>query len=454
MMNIENTKYTEDFEGEESLSKEVQELLDSKNIPSEEEIYPYKNINIGRDNLSAFQLYRKFKNGIIKLDPEFQREGNIWTPKQKSELIESILIGIPLPILYLKEDKEGNWILIDGRQRLSTIFDFMDNKFSLSNLTILKKLNSHQFKENEEKRFDKTNLILNTSDRGKIEDVNLTLHIIKEPTPEKLTYDLFDRVNRGGTRLNNQEMRNAIYQGSATSFLKTLSRLSSFKLATSHISSARMKDRYLVLRFISFYLWRKNISKDIDSKETSKIEYKSDLEDFLAKSMIFLNTLELNISLNNYDDLRLDKQKLNLITKKNEKILIEEADDLYLKLLYSFNTSMINIYDAFQNNSFRLPKKDSGVIRPINMALFEVITYFFIELEHEFQQNKDLIINEYNNLINNVDFHNTQKEEDDFIKSLTYTVDSNKSVFRRFGIIDKKIKLIKDNVKNNQNKRF
>jgi hypothetical protein len=448
MENIEDTKYKEEFEGEESLSNEAQELLNSKSIPSDEETYPYKNINIGRDNLSAFQLYRKFKNGIIKLDPEFQREGNIWTPKQKSELIESILIGIPLPILYLKEDKEGNWILIDGRQRLSTIFDFMDNKFILSNLTILKQLNNHQFKENEEKRFDKTPLILNTSDRGKIEDVNLTLHIIKEPTPEKLTYDLFDRVNRGGTRLNNQEMRNAIYQGSATSFLKTLSRLSSFKLATSHISPNRMKDRYLVLRFISFYLWKKNMSKDIDSKDTSKIEYKSDLEDFLAKSMIFLNTLNFKITLNNYDDLRLDKQNLNLITKKNEKIQIEEANELYLKLLYSFNKSMINIYEAFQGNSFRLPKKVGGVIRPINMALFEVITYFFIELENEFQENKELIINEYNNLINNVDFNNTKREEDDFIKSLTYTVDSNKSVFRRFGIIDKKIKLIKDYVKN------
>jgi hypothetical protein len=101
-----------------------------------------------------------------------------------------------------------------------------------------------------------------------------------------------------------------------------------------------------------------------------------------------------------------------------------------------------------------LPKKEGGVIRPINMALFEVITYFFIELEHEFKDNKNLIINEYNKLINNVDFHDTKREEDDFIKSLTYTVDSNKSVFRRFGIIDRKIKLIKDNVKYNKNKRF
>jgi hypothetical protein len=445
---INNNSEFNDFEGEESLSNEAQEVLDKK--PSDEETYPYKNINIGRDNLSAFQLYRKFKNGIIKLDPEFQREGNVWTQKQKSELIESILIGIPLPILYLKEDKNGNWILIDGRQRLSTIFDFMDNKFPLSNLTILKQLNNYKFREEEKEKsiIEKSNFILNTSDRGKIEDVNLTLHIIKEPTPEKLTYDLFDRVNRGGTRLNNQEMRNAIYQGSATSFLRTLSRLTSFKQATSNISPVRMKDRYLVLRFISFYLWKKGISKDIDSKETSKIDYKSDLEDFLAKSMVFLNTLEFKVSKNDFDNLYFSKKKQLIISKDTNEIVIEQADELFMRILYSFDTSMKNIYEAFGKNSFRLPKKDGGVIRPINMALFEVITYFFIELEHEFSNNKELIIDEYSNLINNIDFTTTTNDEDDFIKSLTYTVDSNKSVYRRFGIIDKKIRLIKSHVKN------
>ena len=304
----------------------------------------------------------------------------------------------------------------------------------LSNLTILKTLNGYSFKESETKT-DEKSLILNTTDRGKIEDVNLILHIIKEPTPEKLTYDLFDRVNRGGTRLNNQEMRNAIYQGSATGFLKALSLLKSFKLATSNISSTRMKDRYLVLRFVSFYLWRKNISKDIDSKESSKIEYKSDLEDFLAKSMMFLNTLEFKFNVNDVNN--------------ESEIVVEKADDIFIRIFKSFDTSMSNIFDAFNENSFRLPKKDGGVRRPINMALFEVITYFFIELESEYLSHKDFIISEYYKLINNYDFEISKKEEDDFIESLTYTVDSNKSVYRRFEIIDKKIKLIKGYVKNN-----
>jgi len=440
---IEKEGYKEDFEGEGTLSAEAKELLGNSIPQDEEEIYPYKNINIGKDNLSAFQLYRKFKNGIIKLDPEFQREGNVWSPKQKSELIESILIGIPLPILYIKENKNGEWFIIDGRQRLSTIFDFIDNEFELSKLTILKDLNSYKFSSNSESK----ELILSTTERGKIEDVNLTLHIIKEPTPDKLTYDLFDRVNRGGTRLNNQEMRNAIYQGSATSFLKVLSKLASFKKATSNLSSTRMKDRYLVLRFVSFYLWKKNISIDIDSSDKSKIEYKSDLEDFLAKSMVFLNSMKFSIVEEDFDDLVYDKNLQQFITKKNKLIVIKEADKLYQEILHSFDESMLNIFKVFKDNSFGLPKKDGGVRRPINMALFEVATYFFIELRNEYHENKKMIVHEYNYLIENKVFNESKDEKDDFVKSLTYIVDSNKSVYKRFNIIDNRIKFIKSNVK-------
>ncbi|MBE0392842.1 DUF262 domain-containing protein [Flavobacterium sp. PL002] len=430
----------DEIEGEETLSNEAKEKSD-KPETAEDNPYPYENINIGRDNFSAFQLYRKYKENIIKLDPDFQRESNVWNPKQKSELIESILIGIPLPIFYVKQDKKGNLILIDGRQRLSTIFDYMDNKFSLSGLKILSKFNGFLFTGNDEDE-EKT---LKSIYRGKIEDVNLTLHIIKEPTPEKLTYDLFDRVNRGGTRLNNQEMRNAIYQGSSTLFLKTLSKLETFKNVTETISSSRMKDRYLILRFIAFYLWRKKISIDFNTKNS--LDYKSDLEDFLAKTMEYLNSKK-------YEVKQLDLQKEEILTlivkdndiclKKNNEIFVTQSDLIYSNIQFSFEKAMKNIYNLFGNNSFRLPKKDGGTLRPINMALFEVITYFFIELEDEFIEKKEFILDEYWKLINNDLFKISNKEEDDFVGSLTYTVDSNKSVIKRFTIIEKKIKFIKE----------
>ncbi|MBC5834311.1 DUF262 domain-containing protein [Flavobacterium sp. F372] len=439
-MDNELIDHYDEIEGEETLSNEAKEKL-NKTETSEDNPYPYENINIGRDNFSAFQLYRKYKDNIIKLDPDFQRESNVWNPKQKSELIESILIGIPLPIFYVKQDKKGNLILIDGRQRLSTIFDYMDNKFSLSGLKILSKFNGFLFKgkdEDDEKS-------LKSIYRGKIEDVNLTLHIIKEPTPEKLTYDLFDRVNRGGTRLNNQEMRNAIYQGSSTLFLKTLSKLESFKNVTETISPSRMKDRYLILRFVAFYLWRKKITIDFNNR--NPLDYKSDLEDFLAKTMDFLNSKEFEVK-----DLELKSEEILTLTvnnneiclKDNNEIFVIKSDLIFSNIQISFEKAMKNILNLFGNNSFRLPKKEGGTLRPINMALFEVITYFFIELEDEFDEKRKIILDEYNKLINNELFKITNKEDDDFVGSLTYTVDSNKSVIKRFTIIEKKIKYIKE----------
>lgn len=413
-----------DFEGEETLSSHSDE--------SEDDVYPYRNINIARDSLSAFQLYRKYKSDIIKLDPEFQR-ASVWSPKQKSELIESIIIGIPLPILYIKENKEGDWILIDGRQRLSTIFDFMDNKFALSYLSILKDYNGFKFDEERENQHPSSNHkdYLKSNIRGKIEDVNLVLHIIKEPTPERLTYDLFDRVNRGGTRLNNQEMRNAIYQGSSTKFLNTLSKLDVFRSVTSNIPSHRMKDRYLILRTLSFYLWKKNISVDYDSNSKSKIEYRSDLEDFLAKSMKFLN--KKNFTIVDLKDTSYSKDELDALCDK---------DSFYDELFTSFNNAVQNAYRLFGDDCFRLPK-DGKIRRPINMALFEVFMYFFIEIEEYFPEHEKFIVQEYNSLKNNSRFKKSGNEDDNFVKSLTYTVDSNKSVQRRFDIVDESIGLIK-----------
>ncbi|WP_313185667.1 DUF262 domain-containing protein [Sphingobacterium siyangense] len=424
---IENEQI--DFEGEQSLSINSSEGIDE----NEEDVYPYKNINIARDTLSAFQLFRKYENDIIKLDPEFQREG-VWSQKQRSELIESIIIGIPLPILYIKENKDGNWILIDGRQRLSTIFDFMNNKFSLSNLTILKEFNGRKFSEEVERKLiaeSKHKEFLDSNIRGKIEDVNLVLHIIKEPTPERLTYDLFDRVNRGGTRLNNQEMRNAIYQGSSTKFLKTLSKIDTFKLVTSNIPTTRMKDRYLVLRTISFYLWKKKITKE----NGLSIEYRSDLEDFLSKSMRFLNQFPFDIS-------ALDLEKYSL-KEIEEKIICINGP--YSFLIKSFDKAMQNSYELFGDDCFRLPK-DGKIRRPINMALFEVLVYFFIELENEFLTNKEEIIQAYRDLIDNKKFKHSGMEDDNFVKSLTYTVDSNKAVHRRFALVEEAIKQIKGRI--------
>ena len=242
----------EEFEGEETLEPSK----DSR----PENVYPLDNIKITQIQLSIFQLKRKYdKDKSIKLNPEFQRE-DVWKIKQKRELIESVLMGIPLPMIYLSENKNGELVVIDGRQRLTTFFDFMNNKFYLRDLTIIKKNKNIYFdKEIQENKKDKEDR-LSTKERADLEDYQLQINVIKPPTPDRIKFDIFERVNRAGTQLNKQEMRNALYQGNATNLLTKLSNLSIFqKITNKSIKKTRMKDKYIILRFIGFYLWKEQL---------------------------------------------------------------------------------------------------------------------------------------------------------------------------------------------------
>ncbi len=367
------------------LFKEIEgeETLDPSKDSKPENDYPLENIKIDKMQLSVFQLKRKYdKDKSIKLNPDFQREG-VWNIRQKRELIESVLMGIPLPMIYLAENKQGNLVVIDGRQRLTTFFDFMDNKFCLKDLTILKKYENVYFdKENKEN-------VLSTKERADIEDYQLQINVIKPPTPDRIKFDIFERVNRAGTQLNKQEMRNALYQGKATEVLKKLSGLPIFREITNNsIKKTRMKDRYVILRFIGFYLWRENL---LVNDKGEKIEYKSDIDDFLAKVMEFMNAV--------------NDQELDNIS------------NIFAKSLNHLNL-------VFDHNCFRLPSKTEKK-RPINMYLFEALCYFFINIDETIIiNNKQKIKDESNSLKND--------ENSEFYSSLTRSTDSTVSVLSRF----------------------
>ena len=110
------------------------------NSKNEEKVkdYPLENLKVDKGFYTAFELKRKFEKHLIKLDDDFQRE-DVWKPKQKIELIESVLMGLPLPIFYFNQDKKGVLIVVDGRQRLTALFSYMSDEFKLSNLKILPK---------------------------------------------------------------------------------------------------------------------------------------------------------------------------------------------------------------------------------------------------------------------------------------------------------------------------
>lgn len=360
-----NNQDIEEFEGEESLN------------PAQEESeldYP-KNFKVEKAQYSVFELHRKFGKNLIIMDPEeFQRK-DVWNDKQRAELVESILMGIPLPLLYFTEDENGRVIVVDGKQRLTALFMFLDNKLELSKLRILSELNNKKFKNLDQKL------------QADLEDYQLIAYIIKYPTHDRVKFDIFDRVNRGGTILNNQEMRNAIYSGKSTKLLKKLSESESFIKATNNsIKKDRMKDRYLILRFLAFY-----ISKNLKLKDSygNEIFYKGDMNDFLGKIMETINKM---------------------------------PDDDIIKLEEIFINTMINSYNILSSDCFRLPAQNRK--NPINMGLFESLSYLLSD--SEVTKKVEILKQKYNILINNKEFRDS-----------LINIDNSSNVHKRFEIIDK-----------------
>lgn len=279
-------------------------------------------------------------------------------------------MGLPIPVMYLFEDKSANLIVVDGRQRLTAFFEFLDNNYALTELKILKELNGKKFKN------------IDPIYQSKLEDYQLITQVIKPPTPDAIKFQIFDRVNRGGTPLNNQEMRNALYQGNATKLLKKLADSDEFKDATLNgLKSKRMKDKYIILRSIAFYLW---VVKELKSKKGDLIEYKGDMDDFLGKTMEYLNFIS------------------------TEKLLeIEEK----------FILAMKNAKRILGESAFRLSKRENGNKSPINMNVFEIVVYIMIVLGHK--SNLDKIIHEkYLELINSKSFLDNIANHRDFVNKI------------------------------------
>lgn len=183
----------------------------------------------------------------IDLSPDFQRN-LVWNNFQKSRLIESILLRIPLPMFYFSEDEEGRITIVDGLQRISTIKDFMDNKFRLRNLEYL-----HESCEGRYFKDEGTKKGLDAKYLRWFNQTQFSVNVIDPSSPSKVKYDIFRRINTGGKPLNNQEIRNCLAGIGLRDTLRKMTELEEFKSATDYsIRSTRMEDQEVALRFILF----------------------------------------------------------------------------------------------------------------------------------------------------------------------------------------------------------
>ncbi|MCY4673429.1 MAG: DUF262 domain-containing protein [Bacteroidetes bacterium] len=245
--------------------------LELESIESEDEDYSssppeYRIINYPAD-FTLEVLHQQWKSEEIIIPP-FQRRF-VWSKPQASKLIESFLLGLPVPGIFLyRERTTGKYLVIDGQQRLKSIFFYLEGKYFLETQVFrLRGLNK------ESRFYEKSFEELNETDQRNFKNSVLRASIIQQIDPEDSSsiYHIFERLNTGGTSLANQEIRNCIYHGKFVQFLENLNNFPDWrKILGKNNPDKRSKDIELILRFFAI---------------SDPSEYKMPMKDYLSMFM-------------------------------------------------------------------------------------------------------------------------------------------------------------------------
>jgi len=318
-------------------------------------------------------LHRRFLKGKLNVQPSFQRQF-VWDEVKSSRLIESALLDIPIPIVYLSEEDDGKENVIDGQQRLTSFFSFIDGKFKLKKLNVFTELNGRKFNELKEELQDK------------ITTYKIRVIKFKKESDGDLQFEIFARLNLGSVPLNDQELRNCVYRGKFNEVLTELSQDKDFKyLLGIATPDKRMKDRELVLRFASFYF-------------NTYLNYNAPIKKFLNDSMVKYREI------NPVDELNLRN------AFKNTVQIIKSLLD---------NNAFKRFYRGDEKN-----KNGKWETRKFNVSLFDILMSSFArEDKNTVFQNLDRIREAFIDLMT---------QDQDFIDAIELSTSSKKAVTTRF----------------------
>lgn len=283
-----------------------------------------------------------------QLNPSYQRK-KVWDNERKSRLIESFIINIPIPSVFLYEVEYSKYEVMDGQQRISTILDFYNDKFKLSDLELFNELNGFKYSElpdeikrGIDRRYLSAIILLNETASN---DYNAM----------KMKQFVFERLNTGAVRLEPQEIRNALHLGLFNDLLIELANNKTFrKLWKFEVDQTqRMEDCELILRFFSY----KSACKHNISKSTKKIldMYSKIAVQFTASDVnelrkLFLSTIELVYEI--FGDSAF-KSKEN--SKRSEKMI--------------YDTIMLYVSELVENKNYKN-------IRNLSQEKFSIIKKF------------------------------------------------------------------------------
>lgn len=197
-------------------------------------------------------LHQKWRSGDI-LIPKFQR-GYVWKPPQASKLIESFMMGLPVPPVFLATGDDERSIVIDGMQRLLTVFSYLDGAYPKDSIHKGKKFQIVGINENS-RLYGKTFWDLSEDDQRRLKNATLRATIVVQNAPQNdnsSMYEIFERLNTGGTSLEAQEIRGCVYAGGLDDLLGALNIDKDWRdlLGKPH-PDPRMKDREMILRYLA-----------------------------------------------------------------------------------------------------------------------------------------------------------------------------------------------------------
>jgi uncharacterized protein DUF262 len=337
--------------------------------------YPIDTVLIRNENRTVHDVLRRIEQGSFVMDPDFQRDF-IWEAGKQSKLIESVLMRIPLPVFYLAEDDQGRMIVVDGLQRLTTFQHFVNDNLRLK-LPDQVAIDKKRFQD------------LSAKLQNRVEDCNLILYVIDAKVPEQIRLDIFERVN-GGVPLTRQQMRNCLFTGQATRFLKVEAATDLFLKATGRsLKTSTMRDREFVNRFCAFYL----LSLD---------DYRGDMDGFLAQGL----------------------RKMNILKQ-------ESLDSLSAKL----QTSLANNYKVFGQHAFRKHVAGQDSRSPLNASLWDVMSTGLSRYPEDLVEARvDALRAAFYSLLAN----------DELDKAITYAPNDVKKVKYRFAMAEKMFREVFD----------
>lgn len=283
----------------ESKSEELEELDNNENLEDEKELSIKRfDVAVYPADYTLSVLFEKLKSKDI-IVPEFQR-GYVWTIKKASRLIESFLLGLPVPPIYLYMRKDGKLLIIDGQQRCRTIQYFFEGKFPSGSKSIefkLKFLDTNNEGDNNKSKWEnKGYKDLEDEDRRFLDSSVMRAFIIRQinPDDESSMFYIFERLNTGGVSLEPMEIRKALYYGNLFKLIEKLN-LNEYwrKIIGTEKPHKRLRDLEYILRFFALYKEWKNYEAPMKDFLTKFITEYKDLDNKELKSLenIFIKTV-------------------------------------------------------------------------------------------------------------------------------------------------------------------